>query len=363
MNTPPACKELLLSIIVPVRNEANYIRQTLTQFKKQDFPKNCFEVLVVDGQSEDDTEAIVKEFTTRNPDMQIKLLQNRKRLSSAARNIAVKRAEGEYILIIDGHVHLPTSDLFKNYIEAAFKNKAMVIGRPQPLDPPDINHFQRVVALARSSFLAHSKESFIYSNFEGFSSPISIGVMYHWSVFAEIGYFDENFDAAEDFEFNYRLEKAGYQCFTSPDLSVKYYPRKNFPTLFCQLSRYGLGRANFIHKHPERLTLETLLPAFLFMAMLLTPLALLTTPIIKYLWIIGITCYLFALCFESLRLSGPHRISTILLIPPIILTIHSGLGWGLITGFFKCLKTWLFDQMGEYLNYYNSRYEVNSGKK
>lgn len=363
MKTPPNNRELCLSVVVPVRNEAHFIHQTLMQFKKQNFPKDCFEVLVVNGQSKDNTEAIVKEVITQNPDMQIRLLQNRKRLSSAARNIAVKKAKGEYILIMDGHIHLPTSDLLKNYMEAAFENNAMVIGRPQPLDPPGISRFQQVVALARRSFLAHSKESFVYSDFEGFTSPISIGVMYHWSIFTKIGFFDENFDAAEDLEFNYRLEKEGYQCFTSPHLAVKYYPRRNFHSLFYQLSRYGLGRANFIYKHPERLSLETLLPAFLFVTMLLTPFALLIAPFIKYLWIIGITSYLFILCFESLRLYRPHGIRTVLLVPLIILTIHSGLGWGLVLGLLKCMKTWLSDQMREALSYYSNRYETHSGKK
>ena len=362
MNTTSACKRLLLSIVVPVRNEAHFIRQTLTQFKEQDFPKDCFEVLIVNGQSEDNTEAIIKEFIAQNPEMQIRVLQNRKRLSSAARNIAVKKAKGEYILIIDGHVYLPSADLLTNYMTAASKHQAMVIGRPQPLDPPDINHFQRVVALARRSFLAHSKESFIYSNFEGFTSPISIGVMYHWSVFNKIGYFDESFDAAEDLEFNYRLEKAGYQCFTSPDLAVKYYPRSNFRSLFHQLRRYGVGRTNFIFKHPERFTIETLLPAFLFMVMLLIPVALLATPFIKYIWIIIVTCYLIALGLESLRLLGKHRLSTVLLVPPIIFSIHSGLGLGLIMGFFKRVKMWLFgvgQKMINFVRVYGLRLPIN----
>ena len=349
MNT--TCKRLLLSIIVPIRNEAHFIHQTLTQIKEQDFPKDCFEVLVVNGQSEDNTEAIIKEFIAQNPEMQIRLLQNRKRLSSAARNIAVRKAKGEYILIIDGHVHLPGSDLLKNYMAAAVKHNARVIGRPQPLDPPDTNYFQRVVALARCSFLAHSKESFIYSNFEGFTSPISIGVMYHRSIFNEIGYFDESFDAAEDLEFNYRLEKAGYQCFTSPDLAVKYYPRSNFITLFHQLRRYGIGRAYFIYKHPDRFTIETLLPAFLFMIMLLIPVALLTPSFIKNTWIITVACYLIAVGVESLRMLKKNRLSTVLLVPPIILTIHSGLGLGLIMGLIKCIKMWLFSVGQRMINF------------
>lgn len=322
----------ILTIMIPVRNESSYIGNTLKQISEQSFPQELYEVIVVDGESDDDTADIVEQFSNKHSSMNIILLRNPKRLSSTARNIAIKKSRGEYILLIDGHVHLPNKHLLKNCIDAAEKSSALVVGRPQPLDPPDNTAFQKAVALARSSVLAHSQESYIYSDFEGFTSPISIGVMYHKSVFSKIGFFDESYDAAEDCEFNYRLEKAGYRCFTSPDLAVRYYPRGSFNTLFHQLKRYGIGRANFVSKNPERFTFEILAPVFFLIFIFGAPLFFMFS-LFKFLWLLGACAYLSLLSIESLRFGYKHWLSDFYLIPPIIATIHLGLGWGLIKGF------------------------------
>ena len=48
-----------ISIIVPVRNEANHIAHTLASLLGQDYPADRFEILVADGRSTDDTPTIV----------------------------------------------------------------------------------------------------------------------------------------------------------------------------------------------------------------------------------------------------------------------------------------------------------------
>ena len=60
--------------------------------------------------------------------------------------------------------------------------------------------------------------------------------MYVRSVFDKVGYFDEEFDACEDVDFNYRVHKAGLKALISPKLKVCYYPRSSLGGLFKQLS-------------------------------------------------------------------------------------------------------------------------------
>ena len=74
-----------VSIIVPVRNESTNIRRTLEGLVCQDFPADGFEILVVDGESDDNSREIVAEFMDRYP--QVFLFANPKRLASAARNV------------------------------------------------------------------------------------------------------------------------------------------------------------------------------------------------------------------------------------------------------------------------------------
>ncbi len=324
-----------ITVMIPVRNEAKDITRLLRQLYDQDYPRDRMEVIVCDANSSDGTKECITGFKEAHSDMNLLLLNNPHLLSSAGRNLAIRNGHGEYFLLIDGHCHIPNQSLIKNAVTIALENHALVLGRPQPLDPPGITLFQQAVALARTSRLAHSQESMIYSTYEGWCSPISIGVMYHRSLFDQVGYFDEQFDAAEDLEFNYRLEKAGIRCYTSPKLAVYYYPRKNLINLFWQLYRYGYGRAHFIVKYPERATLETFIPTvfvlFNLILLVLSPFR----HFFKKVWILSFFTYSTALAANSIQINLKNKKKYYIKIPFIVATIHIGLGTGFLAGIWR----------------------------
>ena len=248
-----------ITVIMPVRNEVRFISDTLAQLVAQEYPEDRYEIIVADGGSDDGTQALVTEMSLQYP--QIRLVNNPARLSSAGRNIGFKNGRGDYFLVVDGHCYIPVTMLFENIVAVLEKSGADCLGRPQPLDPPGLTVFQQTVALVRGSRLGHGGDSLIYGDYEGFASPVSNGAIYTRKIFEKIGYCDESFDAAEDVEFNYRVEQAGFKCYTSPMLTVRYYPRENLRGLFRQMTRYGRGRRRFIGKHPEALTLNQMIPA------------------------------------------------------------------------------------------------------
>ena len=84
-----ACANLFISIIVPIRNEALFIAQSLNSLLAQDYPRDRFEILVVDGMSTDGTLAIVSELAANTS--QIRVFPNPLRLSSAGRNVGHTR--------------------------------------------------------------------------------------------------------------------------------------------------------------------------------------------------------------------------------------------------------------------------------
>src|SRR6516162_637757 len=81
-----------LSVIVPVRNEARFIGDTLRQLLGQRYDADRFEVLVADGESTDATRAVVADLQRRHPNL--RLLSNLHRWSSAGRNAAIRAARG-----------------------------------------------------------------------------------------------------------------------------------------------------------------------------------------------------------------------------------------------------------------------------
>ena len=116
---------------------------------------------------------------------------------------------------------------------------------------PNLTTLQRAIAAARSSRLGHHPDSFIYSSDEQFVPAESVAVAYRRSVFEKVGYFDENFDACEDVEFNHRVDRAGLRCFFTPAIAAHYAPRDTLRGLYRQMVRYGRGRIRLWRKHPE----------------------------------------------------------------------------------------------------------------
>jgi len=321
-----------ITIVMPVYNEGRFIEQTLRQLLAQEYPANRFEILVVDGLSTDATRHIVEKLSKEYP--HIRLLDNPKRKSSAGRNIGFKQGKGDYFLVVDGHCFIPDTKLLSNVVDCFAKSGADCLGRPQPLDPHGLTSFQQAVALARGSRLGHGGDSLIYGEYEGLSSPVSNGAAYARHVFEKVGYVDEEFDACEDVEFNYRVEQAGLTCYTSPKLTIRYYPREDLHGLFRQMIRYGEGRFRFIRKHREALTINQLVPAGFVIGMLLLLLSMVTwqfgnwvTSAIGSLYSI----YLFTIIFESCQIAARHGWKYFRYLPGIFLIVHFGLGWGFLS--------------------------------
>jgi glycosyltransferase involved in cell wall biosynthesis len=331
-----------ITVVMAVRNEEHFISDTLQHVLNQDYPRDRFEIIVVDGKSTDLTREAVERILTNYPN--VKLFNNPRRLPSSGRNVGFKNGRGDIFIVIDGHCYIHDKNLLRNVVRCFDKSGAYCLGRPQPLDPPGINVFQEAVSLARASKVGHSGNSFIYSNYEGYVSPVSNGAIYKKEVFEKIGYVDENFDACEDVEFNYRIEKAGFKAYMSPSLAVKYYPRDTLKGLFEQMKRYGMGRFKFVNKHPEAISLNMLIPP-IFVLGLFVLIAFGLYSVISILFplfnpaftdaamgILGLIygIYVILILGESLRIGLKKGLRFLKYLPPLFFTIHFGLGLGFL---------------------------------
>lgn len=99
----PSTNETLLSVIIPARNAGRWIRELLESVLAQDVD-GC-EVFVIDNGSEDDTAAIVEEFTAL--DSRIAFVQSEAENAAAARNHGVSLASGKYLVFADSDDLVP----------------------------------------------------------------------------------------------------------------------------------------------------------------------------------------------------------------------------------------------------------------
>ena len=197
---------------------------------------------------------------------------------------------------------------------------------------------QLAIAKARSCWLGHHAESFIYSSEEQFVPPQSVAVAYRRSVFDTVGMFDENFDACEDVEFNHRVDRAGLRCFFTPKVAVRYYPRSSLRYLFCQLARYGRGRARLLRKHPRTLGPATVIPALFVLWLITLPLMAISFPILWIGWFLGIAVYAMTLLVTSATIAFSSEPALCCWLPIVFATVHTGAG----VGFLFEVASWLF---------------------
>ena len=317
-----------IAIVMPVRNEEKFLGQTLDQVYLQDFPMDKVEVVIADGFSTDKTREIAETFKGRFGSL--KVLDNPGRLPSSGRNVGVKNTTAPYILILDGHTYIPTKNFLSSIIAKFKETGAQCLCRPQPLLPPDINEFEKSVALCRGSSLGHKPGSEIYAEFEGFVDPTSSGAMYTREVFEKVGYFDEKFDACEDVDFNYRVKLAGFKSYLSPKLTVFYYPRSSITGLWKQMNRYGMGRFKFALKHKIFSPIQWFAGAAVFGFFAALALSFLSTPIFE-LFRSAIAIYLLILLAFSTYLAVDKKHIGCLIYGLLIFpTIHFGLGFGFL---------------------------------
>jgi succinoglycan biosynthesis protein ExoA len=315
-----------VSVIVPVRNEARSIENTLRLLLTQDFPRDRYEVIVADGVSTDETVPIVRRLQGEFPNL--KLVFNPGRFSSAGRNTAVRHASKDVTVIVDGHCHVPDAAYLRNLAAAFEVSGADSIGRPQPLDVPRPTPFQQAVSVARSSRLGHNPDSDIYSDQAKFVPPQSTAIAYTRAVFNRIGLFDEAFDACEDVEFNERVHAAGLTCYFTPAVKIVYEPRRSVGTLFYQLSRYGLGRARLAFKHPRSLSIPALVPPLWAVWVIAGGLLSLVVPWLGWAWAGSLAVYTGVMLCAALALGRRQPGGVSRRIPLVLAAIHFGFAWG-----------------------------------
>lgn len=320
-----------ITVVMPVRNEEQFIEETINQVLSQEYPKEKFEIIVADGLSTDRTPEIVKKISETNPN--VRLIDNPGLFPSAGRNVGFKNGKGDIHIVVDGHCLIETNNLLSNLADAFERSGAQCLGRAQPFFSPDEPTTQKAIVLARSSKIGHSSNSFIHSDQEGYFSPVSMGCAYRKEVFDKIGYVDESFDACEDVEFNYRVEKAGFKSFFTPKIAITYFPRETFSGLIKQLLRYGEGRARFMYKHPETVNLDMFKPIALIVFVFLGPISALIHSNLFIAYLVVLFLYISILILESFRLGKKYSLIFKNKILISFLITHFTLGVGLIKGF------------------------------
>jgi glycosyltransferase involved in cell wall biosynthesis len=94
-------KEPFVSVVVPMYNSQETIESCLDSLVNLDYPKDKYEIIVVDDHSTDDSLDIVKSFAYANENIWLLRQGKGKKGPASARNQGIRRAKGEFIASTD----------------------------------------------------------------------------------------------------------------------------------------------------------------------------------------------------------------------------------------------------------------------
>lgn len=213
-----------LSVIIPTYNKPEILKMTLESLARQTFPKNQFEVMVIDDGLPPETRQKIKNFLSQIK-LNLSFLAQVHKGPAAARNKGIKKAKGEIVLIINDDT-VVTKDLLKKHYEFHQKYPAENFGLLGLVTwHPDLEITPFMY------WLEHGGPYFSFWSIKGKEA----GWQRFWTCNISLkkdfllknGLFDEEFPYAawEDVELGYRLGKAGLRLFYDKKaLGYHYHP-------------------------------------------------------------------------------------------------------------------------------------------
>ncbi len=110
-----------LSIIIPVYNSEAYLKKCLESCLRQlNVKSSCYEIIVINDGSTDASNEIIKQYKANYPNLIKAIFQPNKGVS-AARNVGIKMAKGDYIWFVDSDDWI-SKDAVAEIIQATKEN-------------------------------------------------------------------------------------------------------------------------------------------------------------------------------------------------------------------------------------------------
>jgi succinoglycan biosynthesis protein ExoA len=338
----------MVTVIMPVRNEVDYIERSLGCVLAQDYPSELMEIIVVDGMSNDGTREIIQRIISRKASScapapqsndksrqpSITLIENPKRIVSIALNLGLRQARGDIILRVDGHCEI-LPDYLRKCLEALEKTGADNVGGIQRATGGNL--VSLAISLATTSPFGIGNARFHYSKKAGWVDTVYLGA-YKREVFERIGYFDEELVRNQDDEFNFRLVQAGGKIWLDPAIRLTYSSRNSFKGLWRQYFQYGFYKVRVIQKRGRVLSWRHLVPGIFVSGLIFSILLGFITANMKLAFAVVLPYTIINLMASLWGARNNWR--SLPLLPLSFIIIHLSYGLGFLWGLWHWRRYW-----------------------
>lgn len=327
---------LTLSVIVPMRNEEDYIGACLSSLVQQTLPASQYEVVVVDGCSTDGSGRIVADIASRHEC--VRLIKNHSQDTPSGMNAGIQSTESEIVVIAGAHTIYPR-DFLQNCVLWLNKTGAEVVGGPVETVIASETVGARIAALILSSRFGVGNSRFRTSTREGYVDSVPFGA-YRRTVFEQVGLFNERLVRNQDNDMSARIRRAGGRIFLTPALSTKYIGASGFGDLISQAFRKSQWHLLTLRENIRSMGVRHLAPAGLVLVLLSLGFASFESHIARYL--LASLCLTYVgigmlLAFDSAA-KGPIILRLIL--PFASFPFHISYGLGTLVGIRRVVDGW-----------------------
>ena len=245
------------SIIVPVYNRPDEVDELLESPCSQTLKD--FEVIIVEDGSQKPCKDVCDKYASI---LDLHYYNKENSGPGQTRNYGVERATGEYVIILDSDVVLPTG-----YLEATEKSltsplssltsELVAWGGPDA-SHPSFTPVQKAISYSMTSFFTTGGIRGGKKKLDKFF-PRSFNMGIRRDIYLQLGGFSK-MRFGEDVDFSYRIVEAGYQPQLFPDAWVWHKRRTDFRKFFRQVYNSGIARINLEKRHPGTMKLVHMLP-------------------------------------------------------------------------------------------------------
>ena len=246
-------REMRYSLIIPVYNRPNEVDELLRSLSVQ--KRNDFEVIIVEDGSSVPCREVVARYQEALPALYYYEKENSG--PGQSRNYGAARSSGEYLIVLDSDVLVPTG-----YFEAVDRELASApadaFGGPDRADD-SFTPVQKAISYSMTSFFTTGGIRGGKKQMDKFY-PRSYNMGVRREVYEKLGGFSK-MRFGEDIDFSIRIFQNGYSCRLFPEAWVYHKRRTDFRKFFRQVYNSGIARINLYKIYPDSLKLVHLLPA------------------------------------------------------------------------------------------------------
>ncbi|NLK95028.1 MAG: glycosyltransferase family 2 protein [Clostridiales bacterium] len=326
-----------VSVIIPCRNEEQFIGKCLDSFIKQNYPKELFTIIVADGMSTDNTRNIIKQYMEEYKN--IRLVDNEGYTAPKGMNKGILSTDSEIVIIFGAHAEADENFVLEN-VNALENTEVGCSGGVIET----INNSIKGEAIAQAMMCPFGvgNATFRYSKEESYVDTVAFGA-YRREEFIKLGMFDEELVRNQDDELNFRVIKSGKKILLTPKIKSIYYARSSMAKLWQQYYQYGFWKVRVIQKHKRPASIRHLIPMlFVLFLMLGIPLSIFSKTI-RVMFLSILIIYGLLDIFFSIKMALKSKINLfgyLLILFPIL---HLSYGLGFVVGllnfyFFKSNK-------------------------